>query len=51
VVVAGNGRLSFLHPALRREINREAAEPMAAFVVFASYSCKPGAPMRFCCAR
>ena len=41
----------FFNPALRREINREAAEPVAAFVMFAGHRCEPGAPMRFCCAR
>ena len=46
----GNGRLSFLNPTLRREINRKAAKPMAALVMFAGDRCKPGAPMRFCCA-
>jgi len=46
-----NGRSSFLNAALGREINREAAEPVAAFVMLASNRCEPGTLMRFCCAR
>src|SRR5262245_49317881 len=45
-----NGRSSFLNPALRGEIDREAAEPVAAFVMFTGHRSKPCAPKRFCCA-
>src|SRR5262245_32752285 len=47
----GNSHSSFLNPALCRKIYREAAEPVAAFIMLASHCCESGASMHFRCAR